>query len=185
MVIWIILKLEKNWWLCVPNLQCKCLNAYCEWLLIFYLIHILFWKGNWSGLYRCIFIFFSLESRHIACNSNPLLGWKKMTIITNREWCYIIVEKSDGITYNNARQRSANEGGFILLYSKGVADELSNLMGEFLLKFWYLTWMEWLLSFVENWSWNQNYFGKYMHCYFPGHFKKKSLGKLSLSEFWV
>lgn len=83
---------------------------------------------------------------------------KKMTIITNREWCYIIVEKSDGITYNNARQR----GG----------DELSNLMGEFLLKFWYLTWMEWLLSFVENWSWNQNYFGKYMHCYFPGHLKK-------------
>lgn len=55
----------------------------------------------------------------------------------------------------------------------GVADELSNLMGEFLLKFWYLTWIEWLLSFVENWSWNQNYFGKYMHCYFPGHFKKK------------
>lgn len=47
------------------------------------------------------------------------------------------MEKSDGITYNNARQRSANEGGFILLYSKGggVADELSNLMGEFLLKF--------------------------------------------------
>lgn len=62
----------------------------------------------------------SPDSCPVAYDSNPLLG------------CYILVEESNLVTYDYAKQRWANDGGALLLIdSKEKLAEIQILLGKF------------------------------------------------------